>query len=642
MVLDYEEKVKERFLKNYLFIRENAPTMFKKIQEEGGADWRIVVGGNGSLNAVFNGEMLYPYDPREVALKQIEELMEDPKRIVVLPPLIPSESKLIHFKYYSRLSRLREGFSLGNFVYDRRNIPVMVVLGMGFGYHVVELIRRFNIQHMIVVEPNPDLFKLSLYALNWEEIFSYFKREGRSFNVVVGDDERRIKDEINNKFALISPAFTSYVFIFEHFSSPLFEKVKDWITREFCENPLLWGFFDDELWSLKHTVSNIRNSVPLFYGHRNVETDVPVFIIGSGPSLDSSIETLRKLSNRAILVSCGTALGALYRAGIKPDIHVEIERTDIVFKTLSELDRRFLKEIPLVGMNTLYPEVFKLSRKGYMFLKPNDAGSALFPSHLPRLFNSNPTVTAGAVSLMAHAGFRKLYLFGVDLGSKEEGKHHSKFSAYYREGSVLKSFTPKFDRTLEGNFGGTVLSNLVFYFTKIAIENSIRGFNLEVYNTSDGVRIEGAKPLPAGDIVLTGGENKDRVLRRFFTNFKDTYRRELNLEKVSSEFREDFDLYLREFLPKLAYPSPHIGDIIQLFSDMHFYLLALGLRRKMTRDYGLKSLLGPPLYQFQRLILGFAFTMTGEKERLEYLREAYELLGNFLREARSELDGVLG
>jgi len=189
-----------------------------------------------------------------------------------------------------------------------------------------------------------------------------------------------------------------------------------------------------------------------------VETDIPVFIIGSGPSLDYAVEVIRRCAGKAILVSCGTALGALYRAGIKPDIHVEIERTDVVFRTLSELDRKFLKEIPIVGMNTLYPEVFKLGKRGYMFLKPNDTGSALFPSHLPRLFNSNPTVTAGAISLMAHAGFRRFYLFGVDLGSKEEEKHHSKLSAYYREGSILRSLTPKFDRTLEGNFGGMVFS----------------------------------------------------------------------------------------------------------------------------------------------------------------------------------------
>ncbi len=641
MVVNYEEKVKERFLENYLFLRENAPAMMKKIQQEGGTDWRIVVGEDGSINALINGEPLYPYDPRKLAKDQVEELMKDPKRIVAPPPLISFRSKLVHSKYYSALSDLDGEVSVSSYIYDRKNIPVMIVFGMGFGYHISELVRRFNIQHMIVVEPNPDLFKLSLYAVDWKEIFYHFKKEGRSFNVIIGDDETKVRKEINRKFSIVSPAFTSYIFIFEHFSSPLFEKIKEWIVTEFVESPLLWGFFDDELWSLEHTVGNIRNAVPVFYGGRKIDTDVPVFVVGSGPSLDSAIEAIRTFADRAIVVSCGTALGALYRAGIKPDIHVEIERTEIVYKTLSEIDRRFLKEIPIVGMNTLFPRVFKLGKRGYMFLKPNDTGASIFPHTLPRIFNSNPTVTAGAVALMANAGFRKFYLFGVDLGSKAQDRHHSKFSGYYDEKSVLSKMSPSFDRTVEGNFGGTVFTNAVFYFTKFAIESSIKEFGLEVYNTSDGARITGAEALLPEEVSVYTSASKDSVLSLFFTNFRDSYRRDVNLEKTFRELKEDLDLYIKEFTPRLSVPSAKVEDIIQLFSDMHFYLLALGLNRKTTGEYPLKNLIGASLYQFQRLILRSAFTRGSEEDRQSYIQKAYALLNDFLREARSELDRVL-
>ena len=639
MITSTEERVQNRYLENYMVLREQAPNLLKKFHGKGDSDWRVVVGKDGSLNAIFKGEYLYPYNPKKLAKDQVEELMKDPKRVLVPAPLFFSKgtkSKLIHFKYMSEMLELAGGEERDiGFVYDRKNIPVMVVFGMGFGYHVIELIRRFNIQHMIVIEPTPELFNLSLYSIDWKEVLSYFKREGRSFNVIIGDEVEKLKGEINRRFAFINPALTFYIFFFEHFSSPVFDKVKDWITTEVVESPLLWGFFDDELWSLEHTVGNIRNKVPLFYGSAKAESDIPVFIIGSGPSLDKSLDIIKKLSDSAILVSCGTALGALHKAGIKPDIHVEIERSETVYKVLSEIDSKFMKEIPIVGMNTLYPKVFKLGKKGYMFLKPNDAGSALFPADIPRIYNSNPTVTAGALSIMAHAGFKKFYLFGVDLGTKDKEKHHSKLSNYYSESSVLgkKPLSMNYDRVLKGNFGGEVLSNNIFYFTKISIENNIANLKLEVYNTSDGAKIEGSHPLQPEDISLQKRGDKDKVLRKFFTNFKDTYRRDVNLEKVLRESREDFDIYMNEFAPRLSHSSGELSEVIQLFSDMHFYLLALAIRRKIKGEYMLRNLIGPTMYQLHKVVLATAFSTREEEKRREFLGKAYGVIGRYLQES---------
>ncbi len=632
-----EEKVKERYLKNFFFLKENAPNMLEKIQREGNLDWRIIVGENGSLNALIKNEYLYPYDPKELARDQVNNLMQDPKRIVNPIFGTPSEKQFIHFKYYSELIKLNEDRTISSFIYDGKNIPAIIVFGMGFGYHIVELIRRFNIQHMIVIEVNPDLFKLSLYAIDWSEVFSYFKKEGRSFNVIIEDDFEKLKHHLNQRLAFINPAFMSYLFFFEHFSSPVFDKLKDWLIVELTESPLMWGFFDDEVWSLKHTIGNIKNGIPVFYGDKKVETDIPVFIVGSGPSLDKSINVIKKFSKNAIIVSCGTALGALYRAGIKPDVHIEIERTEIVYKTLLEIDRKFLKDIPIVGMNTVYPKVFKLGKRGYMFLKPNDTGSTLFPIELPRIYNSNPTVTAGAVSLMANAGFKNFYLFGVDLGAKDPKEHHSKLSGYFNEKSMLKGTGIHFDREIEGNFGGKVLSNMVFFFTKKAIEESIRLFNLKVFNTSDGAKVEGALPLSLKEIDIQSVEDKEKAIKKFFTNFKSSYKSQINLDKFKKGIVEDMNLYLREFMPRLTIPSPDLGAVIQLVSDMHFYLLALGLRKKTKGEYVLRNLLGPSLYLFHRILMTRAFTTKDEKERKEYLTKAYSIVGNFLREAEFEL-----
>ncbi|MDQ7082432.1 MAG: hypothetical protein Q9N34_05340 [Aquificota bacterium] len=50
---------------------------------------------------------------------------------------------------------------------------------MGAGYHVIELIRRFKIQHMVVIEHSPELMNLSLYAINWKEVIDYFSVDSK-------------------------------------------------------------------------------------------------------------------------------------------------------------------------------------------------------------------------------------------------------------------------------------------------------------------------------------------------------------------------------------------------------------------------------------------------------------------------------
>ena len=73
---------------------------------------------------------------------------------------------------------------------------------------------------------------------------------------------------------------------------------------------------------------------------------MPVFIIANGPSLDDSIDVIAANKDRAILISCGSAISALHKVGIKPDIHVETERTKIVYDFLVNLnDPEYLQDI---------------------------------------------------------------------------------------------------------------------------------------------------------------------------------------------------------------------------------------------------------------------------------------------------------
>ncbi len=641
-----EKELKERYIKNHFFLQRNAPSIFRKVNQDGGIEWRVTVGDEGSINAIVNGSPLYPKDPVYIAEKQVELFSENPDRLISQQVMTVPKVGHVHKRCSEALIDIARKFNKdGNlsFDFDGKNIPVLIVLGVGFGFHIEKLIRKYNIQHMIVVEPNPDLLKLSLYTLNWQEVFNYFSRPGRSFHVILGDDIERITEDVVHLFNRISPSFISYIFFFKHFSSEFFDNLKYKLAEELPNSWILWGFFDDEYISLQHTVKNIKRRIPVFIGS-NSEFDIPVFVVGSGPSLDESIETIRKFQDRALIVSCGTALSALHKAGIKPDFQIEIERTKSTYKTLKEIDQKFLKGITFVGMNTLYPGVFSLFKEKYMFLKPNDAGSPLFPKFLPRIYFSNPTVTAAGVSLFANMGFKNIYLFGVDLGTKRLDLVHSKLSNYNAENSFLKDRDKeiKFGMTYEGNFGGEVYTNDVFFNTKKAIESVIKIFNkINVFNASDGIKIEGAEPVRHENISLEdAGVGKSEVIKTIKnTAFSTDVYKDINVESEIKGLKEDFGRYYEKFKDIDKTDKADIEYILSLFSDMFMYIINIGLSKGKTKgEYILLNLLSPSIKAFSVFILSNAYSIRDESVRSKYIRESLKVLKDFLKEAKDLID----
>jgi len=211
----------------------------------------------------LGGKKLYPYGAQRFAKDQVENFVRKPKRLIVPLPRLKGQDL-----------RLK---------YDSENIPFLLIFGVGLGYHLEELIKRFNIQHAIAVEINPDLFKMSLSSINWKNVFNYFSKKGRTFSLIVNDDIQNIKLELIRKLMHINPGFHVFTFVFEHFDHEIYDELFNWMVQEIAKQPLTWGFFDDEVWSIEHTLYNVRKRIPVFVGKNlNRDETTPVFIVGAG------------------------------------------------------------------------------------------------------------------------------------------------------------------------------------------------------------------------------------------------------------------------------------------------------------------------------------------------------------------------
>ncbi|MFN3883346.1 MAG: 6-hydroxymethylpterin diphosphokinase MptE-like protein [Rhodocyclaceae bacterium] len=387
-------------------------------------------------------------------------------------------------------------------------IPLLIVLGSGMGGHLSRLVLEYDVRHLVVLDCDEDAFRVSLFFQDYVELSRLAMEKGTDLAFIIGPDIDHLTRGMMGVLRKSLPPF------FVH-GAALFYAMPEGETLEAiktCIRESLWqmyfgqGYFDDELISVRHTLKNFAAGRPVYIRPRVVDSKPVAFVIGSGPSLDELLPLLREQRDKAVLFSCGTALGPLSHAGIVPDFHIEKERPGIVFDVLTRtIPEAFRKKIRFIGLNVVMPEVFDLFGWAGMAMKEVDTMSAVLHGmgSVPRVpIDSQPTVTNMALSLALTLGFERIYLAGVDLGYRDKERHHSRHSAYLGklpEAEHLRRLLqkrPGDEKQVPANFGGEAWTNGILEMARLYMENTIRACpHAEIYNLNDGVAIAGARPL---------------------------------------------------------------------------------------------------------------------------------------------------
>ncbi|MCS6943351.1 MAG: DUF115 domain-containing protein [Geminocystis sp.] len=636
-----EDQIKQLFIKNSAILRKKAPYLWQ-IASSGEKGCEVKVDGEGRINAILRGNPVYKTDALQLSLSQVEAFEAKPVRLFADPENIGREinPQIIAHRYsFELLERLPNKISPPS-CRKTKHIPLLLMVGLGFGLHLKLLLERYEIQNLIILDV-PVFFRLSLYTLDWEWLLEHYSQPGRSLNVIVHNKLVLEKDldiafaELRSAIGQLNPGLFYWGYYFEHIHHSPPMKVREW----FGQSPLFFeffmGYFDDELWSLKWTLEKFPKKIPLYYPHKRVSGGAVAFVLGAGPSLDYALDKIRKYQDKAVIFSCGSTISSLERAGIVPDFHVEIERTKYTYDTLVEISGDFLRQIILIADNPLWTDCFDLFKKGYMFLKLNDTGAFLLePTGSPFIWYIGPTVTAAGVALAAEFGFDTIFLFGVDLGTRNPQQHHSHLSNYYNPKSMLHKQKVDFPLTAPGNFGGVVHTNLLFAKTKYAIERVIKKKGVRVYNTSDGVMIEGAKPLPIEFFRVEGDFDKQSAIETIEGNFDTTYIDLVNPAEVLEKLYSDFETLAQE-----------VGEYAKKFDGTKLYDVIHGIRvlggdissKKNTLLY---NLLFHNVYSWSRLALGYALSLE-DKERGEFMGFFWDMCHRFIEEAKGEIKKVV-
>ena len=249
--------------------------------------------------------------------------------------------------------------------------------------------------------------------------------------------------------------------------------------------------------------------------------DVPLIIVGAGPSLEKNIDQLRAAQGKTIILAVNRTLRSLQNAGVCPDFVINLEPRDVA----CQFEGIDLQNITgLVLSVTSHPTLFHLDVPNLLTFAGNlEAEQWLFDAEDNVVeIASRGTVSCSAMSLALQWKCNPIILVGQDLSFPGGAYYHAggadgATQAEYDEDEkrwVLKGYSEDLANTLRaehgskplsfegtevpGYFGGTVPTSTAFATFRSWFENTALDHpNRELYNcTEGGAFIDGMKHVP--------------------------------------------------------------------------------------------------------------------------------------------------
>ena len=601
----FAEQANIRFTNNLTAFEKYYPEIAQAIKNyKTRDDFCLHVTQELKANFVKKGEKvpLYSDNPYSQCVEQVERNLNKPAISAVKYDFRKKKKdNRIHVKYMNKISEL-----LANIREQKPDtlkqlpdrFPSAMIFGIGLGYHLEYMLDKVEFDYIHIVEPDFELFFASLFCIEWDVIIQRIDDSLGCLFIHLGISYENFFDSLYKVVQDIGAFSISKTFCYQHYPNKELNSLISNFFKQFYQFQNGFGFYNDAVTSIAHTIKHMNSNLPFWISDNVVADDVaeiPVFVVGNGPSLDSAEELLRQNKDNAIILAAGTALGSLLKMGIKPDFHVLIERPKRNYEILLETQKKEdYSDLNLLTTNVIYSHTPELYKWTGLAIKGNEAGSDYYA--LARIGNgllrreiipySNPLVANTALSYASSFGFKNIYLIGVDNAITGSGEHHSKYSIY-NDSSLKRQFKPLsgYDHEVEGNLGNIVYANNFYMVSKNQMELLIKHKpNSNYYNVGHGAKLKGAYPLTEEEVLIPSlSTDKNEVVEYI-----------KNTQFISESVKDD-DYQMLD-LKAFSTIAKHIKDISQSSFSSRQDCLDI-LRRQSRYVYSLRG--GRYSYYFQ-------------------------------------------
>jgi hypothetical protein len=570
-------EITQRFTQNMDFLKEEVPLLYKLIHEHT-CKSDLLVDEEGAVNIRrANGEMTYKKDARTELPEMAAKFIKRPSRIVVgRPPLLEQEFKDPQPKFgrssptsmyddqpedyhYQRYlceggAALKEaGITYGEEF--KGQVYYLFIYGVGAGFQILPLLKHYQPKMLLIVDEDRDGFVHSSSLVDWEEIWKAAQEIGATIKLSIEGNAALLHEAVKANIMGQSLLGLDGLHVFIHGPSTVLRAAQQMLMDPKSANMASFiGFLTDEYNMMKNSFRNLRHGTKRILCNATEKLRAPVLIVGSGPSLEANIDVLKTVQDRFVIISCGSNLKVLLKAGIRPDFHCNLERAHSILTRHEELvEEGFaeqMKQVFAVMTTTIWPGVDNFFRDTVYFLRPALSPLGVFAENYEQvLFNEGPQVTNTAFAFARRLAVKQIYLLGVDLGSTDAQLPRAK--------DAWQGIRPrKLTIPVRGNKGKTVFTDMQLIQQKDTLQSQIRKL-LEVggscFNLGDGARIEGAVPadldkLDLPSLEIDRAQQAEKLIEQF-----PVFSREKFLVAWTNEIvRESVARFASELLLKMS------------------------------------------------------------------------------------------
>ena len=655
----------QRFQQNMQALAEIMPHIYESFQAYTPKNQELFLDQNGDLNIDLAPEKpLYQGDVKAKALAKIKQVIAEPNKTVL--DITRSKDHPARHVFYNNLiqDELDKGIEGLTPLTEIPDFAGSVFFfGIELGYQLEAFLSLKVVKHLYLYEADADLFYYSLFAIDWRGILDKFNQDGKTIHIIIGLSPKELSQKYAQQLTENGHFMAGMTYLHVAYISPEIQAALDYFVKHYSTQIMGWGFFDDALMGLAHGLKSLpksklaritRDESGTAKALPNWMKDIPVFILGNGPSLDNSIELIREVKDKALFICCGTTINTLSRLGIKPDMHVDVERMIHTAQKFEFLEADYLEDILALSVDVMHPDFFKYFKRSGMGLKPGEAITSLIlskarasgdTSEYVQMNHSGPIVANLALSFVNLFGFKNVYFAGVDNGFKDKTAHHSKHSGYYGKDGKETGFQTFMEEKLvarPGNFGGEVHTTNIMDASRVQLELMLKQLHREkgftCYNLSDGAKIEGSIPVqPEDAMILDPDINKEKVLDVLYTTFFDKAPEQITSTDTNSLISKDAFNEVVAFLQQGWDESIRTReDVCRLFWTQYRTLFLL----KTTIHNHLYDIFVGSFTYSAFAIIKSIYTYQEEAEAVLHSKGIFDIWCDFLQEMPEMADDV--
>lgn len=465
-----------------------------------------------------------------------------------------------------------------------------IFIGVGSGIHIHEIYKKLNPMNILIIEPNIELFRLSLFLID----YSIFTKGNKELFLSIGDNRIERYAELLEFHKIHS--YVNYN-IKHHLFHPEYHYILEEIISFFMENNPASFSYSALLQVYYRTLTYMKDK-NMFLKSKLIEEnsplkDKPILLISAGPSLDSKLNWIYENQNKFIIIAVDVIIRKLEKNQIVPDIAVSADPSHLCAKYLTTEDKNYLKKSVIIFLSQQHPETIDATSHLNTYFSQAMAISRELDYTIVA-----PNVGTFSFAIAIALGAKKLYLIGNDAAfNQETGSRYATDSTHTQVENLdeqIKSniITRKDIIEVKGNLKDKVKTTRDLLNFKTDYEGFIhisKHIDYEAYNLSDGAYIEGLIPLDNNDIDLgelseknfnpkeelnkcsiivtdVDFKNDTKILNNIILNVKKFKKTQITTK--DQLMREKFDIIIYILNKKKELESLVLSDIFLKFLDL--------------------------------------------------------------------------